>query len=569
MEFWLTNPLEDVYRTSKKPYLGYYNRKAEPCIEMARNSRESIQLAINAGETAMRNITLELVLQNCDTDPGISFDIGGVRLIHNSSNSINIGSKIIRATLPGELPQSIEPVPKNIGYRQTGSFFITANTTADTVPGKYEYLIRVHYGTGKNCHMKCEDAGSFTVEVFSATLPDASKSDYTHLTWINFAGYTPECDYKRMYETNATTYGIEMFSEEWFTLLKNYAVQMKKDRINVVTVPLYPLLNRDISFGENGEYIFDFTLLDRFLDTFLEFGEVKYFCGFHLMNKGSIMLGHEPEDNPEFPLTAYVFKEGHGIENFAWMYMNDERVWRHLEMFIKGLYNHLSERGLTKMWLQHVCDEVKGEEAFNAVLKTYNLVHEWAPDFKTIDATWEDSFEKYGEALNIHVPQIDIHDLNAEKYDKAIDTMDIDVWSYTCLKPQFNYLSRLDDFKLIATRLIHWYNFKKRLSGYLHWSWNLWHYGKPFEDGCCAGWPLDGWVMFPDVENLDVFESVRQRENVSGIEDLELLRLCDKIDHEKTMMLVSVIIERANDFTVDTDLFFRVRRMLLELASGK
>ena len=249
--------------------------------------------------------------------------------------------------------------------------------------------------------------------------------------------------------------------------------------------------------------------------------------------------------------------------------MNNEAVWKHLEMYVKGLYNHLKERGLTHMWLQHVCDEVAGEDAFNTVLKTYKLIHEWAPEFRTIDATWEDSLEKYGSNLDIHVPQIDIHDLNEEKYAEALKKNEFDVWSYTCLKPQFEYLSRLDDWKLIATRLIHWYNFKNNLKGYLHWSWNLWHYGKPYEDGCINGWPLDGWVVLPDVENLDVFETIRQRQSASGIEDLELLKICEKIDYEKTHMLVDILVERANDFTLDTDLFFRVRKKLLELASGK
>ncbi len=570
MDIWLTNPLEDVFRTTKKPNLGYYNRRPEHHIEMAQNSRESIQLAINAGEVAMKEITLEFVQKSGEENNGITFDCGGVELIRNTTNSINISDSVMRAKLPGELPQAIIKNRKDIIlYRQTGSFFITANTAKDAKPGIYEYTVLIHYGTGKNLKPHTEEY-TIKVEVFPVCLPDACDSEYTHLTWTNYCGYTPDADnYKAFVETVADTYGIELFSDEWFKLLKNFAIQQKKERINVVTVPLYPLLNRDVKFGENGEYIFDFTLLDKFIDTFLENGDVKYFCGFHLMNKTSLMLGLEADDNPEFPLVAYVFKEGHTYENFAWMYMNDERVWKHLEMFVKGVYNHLKERGLTHMWLQHVCDEVAGEDAFNAVLKTYKLVHEWAPEIKTIDATWEDSLEKYGENLDIHVPQIDIHDLNEEKYAAAIAENKFDVWSYTCLKPQFAYLSRLDDFKLISTRLIHWYNFKNNLKGYLHWSWNLWHYGKPFEDGCINGWPLDGWVVLPDVDNLDVFETIRQRQNASGIEDLELLKICDKIDHEKTQMLVSILVKRANDYTLDTELFFRVRRILLEMASGK
>ena len=125
MDIWITNPLEDVFRTSKKPYLGYYNRIEDHIVELARNSRESIQLAINAGEVPMQQISLEMVLESGEPDNGITFECGGVKLIHNSSNSINIGSKVMRAKLPGELPQAIINGPKDIiEYRQSGSFFI-------------------------------------------------------------------------------------------------------------------------------------------------------------------------------------------------------------------------------------------------------------------------------------------------------------------------------------------------------------------------------------------------------------------------------------------------------------
>lgn len=566
MELWLTNPLEDVFRTDKKPNLGYYNRIPDPEIHMARNARESLQLAVCCEEIPMSDVTLEIEQTSGKTPNGVSFDVGGVRYIHNSSNSVNIGSKVIRAKLPGELPQCIDPRPAFIEYRQTRSFFITANTEKNALPGEYTYKIHIKYGVGRL--KKPETAEyDFKVTVYDVCLPDPEKSEYNHVTWLNACGYSPERDYESMVECNAKTYGIETFSDDWFRLLENYAAQLRRERINIVTVPLYPLLQRDVSFGEHGEYIFDFTLLDRYLDTFLSHGSVKYFCGFHLMAKVGVMLGENPEETPH-PIACAVFDKEHTYKDFKWLYMNDENAWRHLEMLISGLYAHLKARGLENRWLQHVADEVAGEEAFDAIKRAYRLVHKLAPEFKTIDATWEDSLEKYGELLNIHVPQIDIHDKNEEAYAAAHNMDNIDVWTYTCLKPQFNYLSRLDDWKLIGTRLIHWYNFKNGLNGYLHWSWNLWFYGDPWRDGCTAGWPLDGWVVFPDTENLNVFESIRQRENASGIEDLELLKICDKKDHEKTMSLVSAIIERANDYTTDSGVFFRVRRQLLELASG-
>ena len=405
-------------------------------------------------------------------------------------------------------------------------------------------------------------------------MPDARDSEYHHDLWINLCGLCipedSENPYSASVESNAKIFGIETFSEEWFALIKNYAKILKKERMNVLSIPYYPLLYKNFKIGKNGEYIFDFSLFDRVVDTFLKYGDIKYFCGFHLMEDVGRMLGMEEEDKPSFPLATVLYEPNQGIDDFHWVYMNDSRAWDTLRNLLSAVYNHVKELGLEHRWLQHVCDEVEGEDAFNTTLKAYKLVHEVAPEFKTIDATWPSSLERYGEHLDIHVPATYVHDENLEQYDEALRNMNVDVWTYTSLKPQFTYMSRLDDWKLIGTRLVHWYNFKNNLNGYLCWSWNWWFYtGDPWQNSCCGGWPLDGWVVFPDVKNLSVFESVRQRECVSGIYDVELLKICDKIDSSKTRMLVDILINRANDYSVDNDVFFRIRRLLLELASEK
>lgn len=572
-ELWLTNPLEDIFRTTKHENPGYLSRLENPEICMGRNARESIQLAVYAGESKIIDATVSVELKSGSTENEITFDCGGVRLIPASSNSINIGTRVKRASLPGELPEAIDPSPMEIFYRQTGSFFITANTSRNTPPGVYEYKIILN----------CRDGYSFepltfehllTVRVFSITLPDPSKSSYSYENWFNCCGYSPEADNQRMVECNEKIYDIKNYSDEWFTLIKNYALQMKKERINVITVPIYSLLYGHVRTDENGQYIFDFSLFDKFLDTFLKYCDVKYFCGFHLIIRNTKVPEMETKAwDAESVLVAWLFDEKKDFSHFAWAYMTDERAWKHLEMLVKSLRKHLIEKGIADMWIQHISDEVTTDEQLAIVKKAYQKMHEWAPEFKCVDATLQDSLEKYGKDLDIHVPQIDVHNLYEEAYTQKLKKGEFEIWSYTSLKPQFNYLSRLDDFKLIATRLIHWYNFKYGITGYLHWSWNLWFYGncpnEPYRDCCCDGWPLDGWVVLPDKENLSVFETIRQRENSSGIEDYEILRLASKRNPERTRLLTDILIDRANDFTLDTNLFFRVRNQLLLIASDE
>lgn len=572
MQTWITNPLEDVFRDSRKPMCGWESRIEEHILSIAQNARESIQLAVYAGDESVQDCYVEIIPGDGCEGNGVSFECGGVRFMHTAGQSLNLAEKVKRCKLPGELPECIDPSPMTIMFSQSGGFSITAQTEKNARPGVYEYTARLHYGLGRKKKPHTHDH-KFKVEVFDVCIPDSRDSEYHHLLWVNLCG-TPmpedaENPYTASFESNASVFGIKTFSEEWFTLIKNYAKVFKKERMNVVCLPYYPLLYKNVKIGENGEYIFDFTIFDRVIDTFLEYGDVKCFCGFHLMQKVSTMLGMEESDNYDFPLATVLFDPERGIDDFHWIYMNDERAWPHLRNMMSAVYAHVKKRGLENRWLQHVCDEVEGEEPFKAVMNGYKLVHEIAPEFKTIDATWPSSLDRYGEALNIHVPATYVHDKDLEKYADALKNMNVDVWTYTSLQPQFTYMSRLDDWKLIATRFLHWYNFKNNLNGYLCWSWNWWFYGDPWHDACCGGWPLDGWVVFPDVKNLSVMESVRQRECVSGIYDVELLKICDRIDSKKTRMLVDIMINRANDFTVDSDLFFRIRRLLLEMASGK
>lgn len=572
LQTWITNPLEDVFRTTRKPNCGWGSRIEEHILCIAQNARESIQLAVYAGETPAQDCYLEIIPGEDCKDNGVSFDYGGIRLLHTHGQSLNIQEKVKRCELPGELPECIDPAPMTVMNNQSGGFFITAQTAKNAVPGVYEYTARLHYGLGRKKKPHIHDH-KFKVEVFNVSIPDAAASDYHHELWVNFCGGSmpqdAEYPYSDNFESNARVFGIKTFSEEWFRLIENYARVLKNERMNVVTIPYYALLYRNVKIGENGEYEFDFTVFDRVINIFREYGDVKYFCGLHLMEKAATMLGMEPGEY-DFPLVTAVFDpKTDNIDDFRWVYMNDERAWTHIKNLLSAVYDHVKRLGLENQWLQHVSDEVEGDEAFDAVHKCYELVHEIAPEFKTIDATWPSSLEHYGDVLDIHVPALYVHDENSEKYAEALQKKKIDVWTYTSLQPQFTYMSRLDDWKLIATRLLHWYNFKYDLNGYLCWSWNWWFYGDPWEDSCCGGWPLDGWVVFPDVKNLSVTESVRIRECTSGIYDIELLKICDKIDSKRTRMLVDLLIDRANNFTVDSDVFFRVRRVLLEMASEK
>ena len=574
-ELWLTNPLDDVFSTSFKEEDSQFNRRTDFKIEVAKNARESVQLAIRNGAVAMLDTSVQVRIPTEAINCGITFECGAVRLIPALRETVCTHKRTMRTNLPGLLPESIEPAPIKIPEYTTRSFFITAETNENTIPGDYSFEIIVSYIDRTN-YTPEEIVYPLNIRVYDVTLPSTEKSTYNHAQWVNFCGYSPDPEDVMLAETNEKIYGIKNFSEEWFTLVENLAKQMKKERINVVFVPLFSLLNRDIKFDSNGKYIFDFTLFDRFLDTFMEYGSIKYFIGCHLLKQSHQVpgkLSHDYEKTAkESKLVTWIFEENRELENFAWKFLDDDAAWKHLEMLIRALYAHLEEIGIEDRWIQCVSDECEGEERLAGVRKVYNKIHEWAPNFKTADATHDTSLENYGTSLDIHIPQLDVHEFNLEKYQEFQRKTDCEVWTYTCLHPKFGYLNRLDDLQLIATRLLHWYNYLFGATGYLNWAWNLWcycdEYYSPFSNCSASHHPLDAWEVLPDVDNLNIFETIRSRQDASGIEDYELLTICDAIDHEQTKMLASILIARANDFTLDTNTFFRVRSTLFQIVNS-
>ena len=226
MQTWITNPLEDVFRNSKKPMCGWGSRIEEHVLCIAQNARESIQLAVYAGDESAQNCYVEIIPEEGSEGNGVSFECGGVRMMHTTGQSLNLCDKVKRCDLPGELSECVDPSPMTIMFNQSGGFFITAETTKDARPGIYEYTARLHYGLGRKRHPHTHDH-KFKVEVFDVCIPDSKDSEYCHDLWVNLCG-TPmpedaENPYIASFNSNAHHFGIETFSEEWFTLIKNYA----------------------------------------------------------------------------------------------------------------------------------------------------------------------------------------------------------------------------------------------------------------------------------------------------------------------------------------------------------
>ena len=131
-------------------------------------------------------------------------------------------------------------------------------------------------------------------------------------------------------------------------------------------------------------------------------------------------------------------------------------------------------------------------------------------------------------------------------------------------------MSRLNDFPLISTRALGWYTWQNQIDGYLHWAWNRWQAllvsgGDPFADMSCAGGPADGFLVYPDVENLSVLEGTRSTAMRDAIEDHELLRLAAAKRPAEVKQLTDSLIRTYQDFERNPQAYLDARLKLLEI----
>ena len=562
LQYWFAGALEDIFSDT----VPYHFSPMQGYVDMAQNEGESLQLALRADTEKTVRVKIEPFAG--ENAPRLEYGLIGFAFA--SEQSYDIGQKVLRRKTPCDFPEYIQTMDTiTLQPHTSRSYFITAWTTPQTKPGEYRTVIRLT-ADGQ------EQEIPLAVRVRAVQIPEAIQSDYAYTCWVNLIGMTPvqKSRPNGLVQQNEVIYGIRNYSEEFWKLAANFARAMKRERQNVITVPFHELLLPGMRFAPDGSYLLDFTLFDRYVETFMQNGAYRYLEGYHLFFRD---FTYDPPAPGEWSLSSivcWVFEQDEeGAPAIGWRLVKDPDTEQHLRRLLIPLYAHLREKGWDTIWLQHVADEMTSDIQLQETLWGYQMVHACMPGIRTIDAVSERSIEFFGEELNIHVPILYAYEDGREEMHAFARKHDnVEIWDYTCMLPHQDYLSRLGDYKLICTRLLHWYNFKTGATGYLHWGWNIWSTGKiankPFEDTCTVdgGYATDAWLVFPDVENLDVLETVRSHANRDGLEDRELLRIAMQKAPQEVEMLLNVMLVNSKDYDLDPNTFMRIRTELLNIA---
>lgn len=342
--------------------------------------------------------------------------------------------------------------------------------------------------------------------------------------------------------------------ERFWQILGKIAVLVARHHQNGIFVPVDLVQARR---GADGTLSWDFSLFDRWVETFLAQGLERIEVS-HLMAREvdqwdcktfvpkQLTLAPSPGPGPA-PGPASV----------------------PVDQLLPVLAAHLKARGWDRITQLHV-----GDEPIPANLDSWHQqaarVRQLAPGLRRMDAIQAPVAP--GD-LEVMVPILDYLDKNRARFDQLIDQGQ-EVWFYTAWLPQGRYPNRLVDMPLLKTRILHWLNYATRTRGYLHWGLNYWRglYDKQA--------PGDNWIIWPEADSVTSslrFEAMRE-----GIEDYELLCMLEDaararggqgFDARGWVMdrFVKPVVQGIQDYTRDPDALLAARdRVVAALeAAGK
>jgi len=530
---WLVDSLVKVFPDDRPGS----RQPAEEPLWIARNGHAAAQIAVRAAQEIPE---LSAVVRTAGGE--LAAQVRWVDYVPVGSNPAGTPFDEVIRLAPALFPDPLrENFPFQLKANRTQAIWVTLSAPPSAKPGEYSCEVTLSSG-----HQRLASA-PFRVRVTAATVPVRQTLQVTN--WLNLS-----IDRLRRF------YHVEEDSEAYWQLLENIGRVMATHRQNVLLTPVRSLA-KPVLVG--GRIRYDFSRLDRWVETFERAGLIGTIEGGHLLGRSS---GYASP----IVVPAYVAEAGHVV--LKQLGPDDPRAERFLTSFLSALYRHLEQKGWTKRYIQHVHDEPHGREA--PVYHRYAvLIRKSLPGIPTIDAvSLNQKIDFFASVCDIWVPVLSSFD---HRFGMIRDHVAHggQAWFYTCISPRGRYLNRFIDYSLLKVRLLHWFNFRHGFTGFLHWGGNYWG-PAPFENVqpvinsnrtlLPAG---DNAIVYPYPEKNTVLSSIRLEAMRDGIEDYELLTALAARDPARAKRLAAAAIPHINDYVRAPAAFRKIRRQLLEACS--
>ncbi len=418
--------------------------------------------------------------------------------------------------------------------------WITLRVPEEAAPGRYEGAVVISAG-------EHSARLPLVVEVSPAILP--AKRTLKVTQWFT-SGALAEAG------------GREPWSEEHWELLGLWGKNLAEHRANVIISSLTELLLLSRDAAERLQV--DFSRFDRWVETFSAAGAIGYIEGGHL-------AGRTADWDSGFGLNAFVVRGADGAEeSLKAVPVEDPRAEAFLRELLPALVAHLREKGWLDRYFQHQADEPvpANADSYRALAE---LVRRFAPELKRLDATMGD--ESLVGTVDIWCPQA--HEAEKEAaFFRSRQAAGEEVWHYTCLAPNGAYPNRFLNQPLIAARVLHWFNYRGGLTGYLHWGFNYWGGWRTPRTPWCdtetttvigqnqlpAG---DTHLVYPGPGGRPL-DSLRHEMVLEGVQDYELLQILAQTHPDEAQRLARLVLPSLVEYERDVARFRAVRRELLE-----
>lgn len=332
---------------------------------------------------------------------------------------------------------------------QWRALWVDVEVEPDMTPGIYPVKIQLKTKEELLCEVDVE------MEVLNAVLP---KLSVPHTEWFH-----SDC--------LANYYNVEVFSEEYWTIVEEFVKTAVKYKCNMLLTPVFtPPLDTgiggerrtvqlvDVTVNADGSYSFEFSKFHRWVKMALRCG-IEYIEISHLFSQWGAVAAPK----------VMAIKDGVYQRIFGWETTAAGPEYSNfLHQFLTALKKELEVLGIQKQTYFHVSDEPNMEqlESYRAAL---NVVKEDLKGYTIMDAL--SNYEFYQQGL-VKQP---ICGLDHIQPFLAEENRPEKLWGYYCTAQPLNVSNRFIVLPGFRTRVLGTQMYKYRLDGFLHWGYNFYN----------------------------------------------------------------------------------------------
>ncbi|MBO7746670.1 DUF4091 domain-containing protein [Paenibacillus sp. MWE-103] len=423
---------------------------------------------------------------------------------------------------PFRLFEALRPLTADaVAEAPTEALYVCWAVPADAEPGAYVGELTVEAGSGAV-------RIPVRIDVCAAAVP--AKETLAVTNWFSLANM-------------ASRYGLEVWSEPHWAMIRKYGLLMRRARQTHFWVPLEAVT---VELAGEHRYRFDFARAERLIRLYLGLG----FTGI----EGGLLAGRKDFRGAEF----HVWNTWNGGEALRAVAAEG---YAFLAQYLTAWRAFLEERGWLPLLVQHVADEPT-ENSKHEYRMLSAIVRKHLPGVPLLEAV---ETHDLGGAVDIWIPKNVYYEEHRAAFEE-IRSLGDRLWFYTCCYPGGAYLNRLWDMPLLRTRYLHWANYLYGLDGFLHWGLNHCDADKdPYEQTGLLFPPGDTHLVYPGADGP--LGSMRLEAMRAGIEDYELLRLLAAKDKAAADAIVADCLTSFHEMNEDADHFAAAHRRLLAAAS--